>query len=106
MHVTPSLLAAAFVAALAAPRVMAQAPSPHPPPSADTTRRGYTAADVRQELERAEKSHGPARRDALTPLATSLGQDATTSSDRAKVQKLIEVVTQLANGTGAAAGGS
>ncbi|HEV2672809.1 MAG TPA: hypothetical protein VGU74_17085 [Gemmatimonadales bacterium] len=60
---------------------------------------------VRQELDRAEKSQGQARRDALTQLGTSLGQDATTSSDKARVQKLTEVVTQLANGTGAAASG-
>ena len=60
---------------------------------------------VRHELDRAEKSSGTARRDALTQLATALGQDASTSSDRAKVQKLVEVVTQIATGTGAAAGG-
>jgi len=60
---------------------------------------------VRHELDRAEKSSGTARRDALTQLATALGQDASTSSDRAKVQKLAEVVTQIATGTGAAAGG-
>ncbi|PYP18571.1 MAG: DUF305 domain-containing protein [Gemmatimonadetes bacterium] len=45
MRVLRSLLAATCVAGLAAPRVMAQAPSPHP--SADTARHGYTAADVR-----------------------------------------------------------
>ena len=52
---------------------------------------------VRQELDRAEKSQGAARRDALTQLATALGQDASLSSDRAKVQKLSGVVTDLAN---------
>ncbi|HYX81297.1 MAG TPA: hypothetical protein VE714_02820, partial [Gemmatimonadales bacterium] len=51
---------------------------------------------VRQSLDRADKSNGQARRDALQQLATSLGQDATTSSDREKVQKLAAVVTQLA----------
>ncbi len=61
---------------------------------------------VRHELDRAEKSQGAARRDALTQLATALGQDASMSTDRAKVQKLTEVVTQIATGTGAAAGGS
>src|SRR5437879_11985893 len=45
MRVLRSLLAATCVAGLAAPRVMAQAPSPHP--SADTARHGYTAAGVR-----------------------------------------------------------
>src|SRR5437762_541993 len=52
---------------------------------------------VRQELDRAEKSQGQARRDALTQLGTSLNQDATTSSDQARVQKLAAVVTDLAN---------
>jgi hypothetical protein len=52
---------------------------------------------VRQELNRAEKSQGPTRRDALTQLATALGQDASFSSDRAKVQTLGAVVTELAN---------
>ena len=52
---------------------------------------------VRQELARAEKSQGQARRDALTQLATALGQDASTSSDQAKVRTLIVAVTDLAN---------
>jgi len=52
-------------------------------------------AAVRQALDQAEKSQGQARRDALTQLATSLGHDATTSSDQAKVQKLAAVVTAL-----------
>jgi hypothetical protein len=52
---------------------------------------------VRQALARAEKSQGQARHDALTQLATSLGQDASLSSDRAKVQTLGAVVTELAN---------
>jgi len=60
---------------------------------------------VRHELDRAEKSQGQARRDALMQLGTSLGQDATTSNDKARLQKLVEVVTQLANGTGTAASG-
>src|SRR6267378_1195335 len=51
---------------------------------------------VRRELARAEKSQGAARRDALTQLATALGQDAAMSSDRAKVQTLAGVVTELA----------
>ncbi|HXG98188.1 MAG TPA: hypothetical protein VNJ06_13890 [Gemmatimonadales bacterium] len=52
---------------------------------------------VRQALDQAEKSQGTARRDALTQLASSLGQDAATSPDQAKVQKLAGVVTELAN---------
>src|SRR5213079_2026166 len=52
---------------------------------------------VRQALEQAEKSQGQARRDALTQLAAALGQDASGSSDQAKVQKLAGVVTELAN---------
>ena len=52
---------------------------------------------VRQELARAEKSQGAARRNALTQLAGSLGQDAATSTDQAKIQKLTAVVTELAN---------
>ena len=58
---------------------------------------------VRQQLSHAEKSQGAARRDALTQLATALGQDASMSSDRAKVQKLTAVVTDLATAQGTAA---
>src|SRR5216110_1274869 len=60
---------------------------------------------VRQALDQAEKSQGTARRDALTQLAGSLGKEASMSSDRAKVQKLAEVVSQIASSTGTAAGG-
>jgi hypothetical protein len=52
---------------------------------------------VRSELARAEQSKAQARHDLLTQLATSLGQDASTSSDQAKVQTLAAVVTELAN---------
>ena len=52
---------------------------------------------VRQALDQAEKSQGQARRTALTQLATSLGQDASMSSDGAKVQKLTAVVSELAS---------
>jgi len=58
---------------------------------------------VRQALDQAEKSQGTARRDALTQLASSLGQDAATSTDQAKVQKLTAVVTELANTAAAGA---
>jgi hypothetical protein len=51
---------------------------------------------VRDALDGAEKSQGQARRTALTQLATSLGQDASASTDQAKVQKLAAVVTGLA----------
>jgi len=58
---------------------------------------------VRQALAQAEKSQGAARHDALTQLATALGQDASMSTDRAKVQKLAAVVTDLATAQGTAA---
>jgi hypothetical protein len=58
---------------------------------------------VRASLDRAEKASGQARRDALTQLATSLGQDASMSTDRAKVQKLAGVVTELASNSAAGA---
>jgi hypothetical protein len=58
---------------------------------------------VRQALDRAEKSQGQTRRDALTQLATALGQDASLSSDRAKVQTLAAVVTELSSPTAAGA---
>ena len=58
---------------------------------------------VRQQLSKAGKSQGAARRDALTQLATALGQDASMSTDRAKVQKLVAVVTDLATAQGTAA---
>jgi hypothetical protein len=60
---------------------------------------------VRQTLDRGERAQGQARRDALTRLAASLGQDAATSRDRAKVQKLAGVVGELANGVVTGAGG-
>ena len=60
---------------------------------------------VRQTLDRAEKAHGQERRDALTALGTSLDQDAATSSDKAKVQKLAGVVGELATGAATGAGG-
>src|SRR5881296_4709853 len=58
---------------------------------------------VRQQLSRGEKSQGAARHDALTQLATALEQDASMSPDRAKVQKLVAVVTDLATAQGTAA---
>src|SRR5207253_9786356 len=51
---------------------------------------------VRHELDRAEKSQGLARHDALTQLATAMGQDASTSTDQAKLQQFAGVVTELA----------
>ncbi|HEY3221780.1 MAG TPA: hypothetical protein VGJ80_13700 [Gemmatimonadales bacterium] len=58
---------------------------------------------VRRELGRAEKQQGQARRDALSRLASALGQDAVSSSDPAKVQKLAAVVTELTASPGNAA---
>src|SRR5262245_6610957 len=60
---------------------------------------------IRQSLDRAAKAHGQQRRDALAQLGTSLGQDAMTSSDKVRVQKLAGVVNELANGAAAGAGG-
>ena len=59
---------------------------------------------VRQALDRSERANGQARRDALTQLAVSLAQDAAASSDRAKLQKLGSVVSDLANGEAVGAG--
>jgi hypothetical protein len=47
-------------------------------------------------LNTAEKASGAARRTALSQLATSLGADAKSSSDREKVQMLIVAVNELA----------
>jgi hypothetical protein len=52
---------------------------------------------VRTALTNAEKASGAARRTALTSLATSLGKDATGSSDSAKVTKLATAVKNLAS---------
>jgi hypothetical protein len=51
---------------------------------------------VRTALAAAEKASGGARRTALSQLATSLGADAKSSSDREKVQMLITAVNELA----------
>jgi hypothetical protein len=51
---------------------------------------------VRTALAAAEKASGAARRTALSQLATSLGADAKSSSDREKVQMLITAVNELA----------
>ena len=50
---------------------------------------------VRGALASAEKASGSARSDALNALATQLGSDASSSSDGAKVQKLVDAVKQL-----------
>jgi hypothetical protein len=52
---------------------------------------------VRGELARDEKLNGPARRDALTMLATQLEGDARHSTDAAKVGMLVTEVKDLAN---------
>ena len=51
---------------------------------------------VRTALTNAERASGAARRTALSQLATSLGADAKSSSDRDKVQMLITAVNELA----------
>ncbi len=50
---------------------------------------------TRDALSRAEQASGPARRDALSRLATQLNTDAQTSSDQPKVRILIAVVNDL-----------
>src|SRR5256714_10164698 len=52
---------------------------------------------LRQSLDRAAKAKNDARRDVLTQLATTLRQDAASSTDQAKLPKLAAVVTDLAN---------
>ena len=59
---------------------------------------GLAAARItatRDALTKAEKASGGARRTALTQLATQLKTDAGSSSDAAKVGKLIEAVNEL-----------
>jgi hypothetical protein len=55
-------------------------------------------------LATAEKASGAARRDALTGLATSLDNDASSSNDANKVRKLQNAVRDLATATVAQAG--
>ncbi|HXB24861.1 MAG TPA: hypothetical protein VNV25_09040, partial [Gemmatimonadaceae bacterium] len=59
---------------------------------------------ARASLATAEKASGAARRDALTGLATSLDNDASSSNDANKVRKLQNAVRDLANATVAQAG--
>jgi hypothetical protein len=61
--------------------------------------KGLTAArltDVRNQLSAAEKASGATRKQALTQLATSLNNDATSSSDATKVKLLIAAIGDLA----------
>jgi len=60
--------------------------------------KGLSAARIkstRDGLNKAEKASGPARRSALTQLATQLNANARASSDQAKVQLLIAAITDL-----------
>ncbi|HZS59880.1 MAG TPA: hypothetical protein VFA43_11470 [Gemmatimonadaceae bacterium] len=54
-------------------------------------------AAVRSAIEAAEKASGSARRDALTGAASSLDNDASSSSDGNKVRKLQSALRDLAN---------
>ena len=65
---------------------------------------GDRLAAVRASLAAAEKASGAARRDALSGLATSLDNDASSSSDGNKVRKLQNAVRDLASATVAQAG--
>ncbi|HTD60470.1 MAG TPA: hypothetical protein VK679_07445, partial [Gemmatimonadaceae bacterium] len=60
---------------------------------------GDRLAAARSALASAEKASGAARRDALTGLATSLDNDASSSSDANKVRKLQNAVRDLASAT-------
>ena len=53
---------------------------------------------VRKDLARAERLSGPARRDALTKLATRLESDAPSAAEPAKVRTLARELTEMVNG--------
>ena len=60
--------------------------------------KGLSAARIkstRDGLNKAEKASGPARRTALTQLATQLNANARASSDQTKVQLLVAAITDL-----------
>ena len=57
---------------------------------------GDRIESVREELARAERAQGVVRRETLTQLATSLGSEAGSSRDAAKVRMLAGVVRDLA----------
>ena len=65
---------------------------------------GDRLAAVRASLAAAEKASGGARRDALSGLATSLDNDASSSSDANKVHKLQNALRDLATATVAEGG--
>ena len=54
-------------------------------------------AAVRQSLDAAQHGSGPARAQALTSIASSLGSDVAGSCDKPRVQKLQQAVTDLQN---------
>ena len=62
-------------------------------------------ASVRSSIDAAEKASGSARRDALTGAASSLDNDASSSSDGSKVRKLQNALRDLANASVAMAPG-
>jgi hypothetical protein len=53
-------------------------------------------AETRKALDSAEKASGSSRNDALNKLASSLQSDAASSSDMARVGKLVDAVKELA----------
>jgi hypothetical protein len=57
-----------------------------------------TIASARTTLASAERQSGPARRTALTTLASQLTSAAASSSDQKKVGMLASTITDLANG--------
>jgi LVIVD repeat-containing protein len=55
------------------------------------------SSEIAAALDRAEKASGADRRTALSQLATQLQSDASGASDQARVRKLADVVSELAN---------
>jgi hypothetical protein len=55
---------------------------------------------IRDEMSRAERLSGQARKDALTQLATRVQADMNSASDKAKVQLLAKAISDLSNAPG------
>ncbi len=55
-------------------------------------------ASIRSDIKNAESASGSARRSALTRLATTLGREAASSADPAKVRMLVDLLRNLASG--------
>jgi hypothetical protein len=55
---------------------------------------------IRDEMSRAERLSGQARKDALTQLATRVQADESSASDKAKVRLLGKAISDLSNAPG------